>query len=263
MGDGALRGEVKNQKVNTAFLANVVQRIPGWLNEFTAACLMDLLDMQDEQNWKGSLLEIGVYGGRLCSILAREAARTASHLVGLDPFRHFSVREVHDRLLNAAKHAPGVTGAASPRITLLQDFSANWTSDRLLAALGERSRFVHIDGSHKRDDVLWDLALADSVITPNSVIAVDDWLNVECVGVLEATFRFFQTQPRACAPFAFVSGKLLLCSQLCVAAYKSKLETFAAADTIYEQSKRYRHRLATDVSWIKQPLLDYEILVLV
>jgi hypothetical protein len=224
---------------------------------------MDLLDLQNELDWKGSLLEIGVHGGRFCSILARDAARRASHLVGIDPFQNFSVSEVRDRLLRAAKHPSGSVEAAPPRISLFEDISSNWTPDRLLSELGERSRFVHIDGSHKRDDVLWDLGLAHSVTTPNALIAVDDWLNAQCIGVMEATFQFFQTQPRASVPFAFVSGKLLLCGRLYDAIYRSRLKEFAAVDTRYEQSKRYRNRAKMGASWIEQSLFGSEIIVLV
>ena len=101
------------------------------------------------------------------------------------------------------------------------------------------------------------------MITPNAVIAIDDWLNAQCVGVMEATFQFFQTQPRASVPFAFVSGKLLLCGRLHAATYRSRLKAFAATDTTYEQSKRYRHRLKMEASWIEQTLFGAEIIVLV
>jgi hypothetical protein len=252
-----------SRAINDSFFSSIVQRIPGWLNEFTAAALMDILDMQSDQIWEGSLLEIGVYGGRFCAILARDAARRSSHLIGLDPYQHFTIDEVRDRLMDAVRRAPGEIGLRSPRITLVEDISGNWTSDRLLAMLGERSRFVHIDGSHDRENVLWDLGLADSMITPNGVIAVDDWLNPQCVGVMEATFQFFQTKPRASVPFAFVTGKLLLCGRLHAAAYKSRLEAFALSDTVYEQSERYRRRRKVGATWVKQQLMGSEILVLV
>jgi hypothetical protein len=257
----AFRSDSHNRAINNAYLNEVVEQIPGWLNKFAAACLMDLLDLQNELGWDGSLLEIGVYGGRFCSVLARDAARRASHLVGIDPFERFPVNEVHDRLLMAVKDAPG-SGAAPPRISLFEDISGNWTPDRLLSVLGERSRFVHIDGSHKRDDVLWDLALADTVMTSNALVAVDDWLNAQCVGVMEATFQFFQSQPRASVPFAFVGGKLLLCGCRYAATYKSRLKGFAATDKTYEQSKRYQHRLKIGIPWIEQPLFGEEIVVL-
>jgi hypothetical protein len=163
----------------------------------------------------------------------------------------------------AARHGLKSVGTEPPRISLFEDISGNWTPDRLLSALGEHCRFVHIDGSHKRDDVLWDLALAHSVITPNAVIALDDWLNAQCVGVMEATFQFFQAQPRATEPFAFVSGKLLLCGGPHAPTYRARLKAFAAADTTYEQSVRYRHRLKMGTSWIEQPLLGGTIIVLV
>src|SRR5690242_14340937 len=121
-----------NRLANNAFIGSVVNAIPGFPSNFCFACLMDMLDMQRERDWRGSLLEIGVYAGRFSAVLARDAARRASHLVGLDPFVNFPASEVRERLEEIAGKAPSASTQSSAKITLVEDFSGNWTSGRLL-----------------------------------------------------------------------------------------------------------------------------------
>ncbi len=253
---------IEDRKANNAFLKSVVHDIPGWPNDFTFACLMDILDLQADKGRSGSLLEIGVYAGRFCSVLARDAARRASHLVGIDPFLKFPLTEVRERLEVAIEYAYSLNDFQAPKITLMEDYSGNWTQDRLLKLLGERARFIHVDGSHLRADVLWDITLADSVMMPHGVIALDDFNNLQCMGVMEATFQFFEVEPRACVPFAYVGGKLLLCGRLYRQEYIERLEAFAASDKVYDISKRYQDKIRKGDTWMRQTFMGGDIIVL-
>ncbi|HEV2362709.1 MAG TPA: class I SAM-dependent methyltransferase [Caulobacteraceae bacterium] len=235
---GDIVEDPKRRLENRAFTETIAREIPGWLNEFTAVCATELLDAQADNALEGSLLEIGVYGGRFFAILAREALRSGSRLLGIDPFLHFSAEQVSEHLA-----AAGVSLAAeSAEISLIEDVSGAWTADEILGALGGRARFVHIDGSHERAHVLWDLDLADRIIAPWGLIAIDDFLNPECLGVNEATHQFFQQQPRRSAPLAFTPGKLWLCGRLHTEMYKRRLVNLAMADETFPQAARFRRR---------------------
>lgn len=258
--DGRVGPETSARRSKNASFLSEISGTPGWLNNYTALCVMELLHVQEAAGCTGSLLEIGVYAGRFSSILARDAFRRGSRLVGIDPFTHFPLEDVRLRLeqqnVDGCQHSGG-------RVDLVHDVSGNWTADRLLEVLGERARFAHIDGSHDRADVLWDLHICESVLTAGGIIAIDDWPNLRCVGVLEATFQFFQQQPRATIPFALVPGKLLLCGRGRASAYKQHLESFAIADQAYDQSKRFRERMNAPNSSVRQSLFGSEILVIV
>lgn len=241
------------------FLREVVQSIPGWLDDFTARCAMELLDAQAANGLSGSLLEIGVYGGRFCSILARAALSDGSHLVGIDPFEHFRLEDVEQTLLKAQQFAQQ---EAKAKPSLIPGLSENWTADRLLSTLGERARFVHIDGSHDREDVLWDLDMCDKVLAPHGIIAIDDFFNPLCLGVMEATFQFFQGQPRLAVPLAVVPGKLLLCGRKHADFYKQKLSDFASEDLDFPQTEQFRARVKSPSSGVFQHFCGSDILVL-
>jgi hypothetical protein len=111
--------------------------------------------------------------------------------------------------------------------------------------------------------VLWDLAISDGVLAPNGVIALDDWLNPQCIGVMEATFQFFQNPPRACVPFGFVTGKLLLCGRTYANEYRKRLEAFATEDATFDQSDRFRKRSKMPGNWLRQTVFGFPILVIV
>jgi hypothetical protein len=132
-----------------AFLVERVQPIPGWLVDFTAMRTMDLLDWQEEQGIKGSLLEIGVFRGRYFSLLLRSAERTGARAVGIDTFQWNSIADLRD-------HMAQVVGNVG--FDAIQNSSSALTSRDLLVALGAPSRFVSVDGSHNYEDVLWDMA---------------------------------------------------------------------------------------------------------
>ena len=128
--------------------------------------------------------------------------------------------------------------------------------------LGDRSRFVHIDGVSLGADVLWDLTLADSVIAPYGVIAIDDYQNPQCLGVAEATFQFFQAQSRMAVTFAYVAGKLLLSGRLYAAEYKSRLEAYVSSDSVWEISKVHQRRIKNRATWLNQILMGSDIVVI-
>jgi hypothetical protein len=180
-----------------AFLVERVQPIPGWLVDFTAMRTMDLLDWQEEQGIKGSLLEIGVFRGRYFSLLLRSAERTGARAVGIDTFQWNSIADLRD-------HMAQVVGNVG--FDAIQNSSSALTSRDLLVALGAPSRFVSVDGSHNYEDVLWDMQLAEGVLGPDGIIAADDFVNPLCLGVNQAINEYLST-PKSVVPFAYIANR--------------------------------------------------------
>ena len=62
--------------------------------------------------------------------------------------------------------------------------------------------------------MLWDIGLADQLLSEDGVIAYDDFTNPNCLGVNEAFYRYAfggDGLKFNLVPFAFVTGKLFLC----------------------------------------------------
>lgn len=210
------------------FIRQRSDHIPGWLLYYAARVTIALLNYQDEIGVAGSFMEIGVFAGRYLSLLYRAAKRSGVEIVGLDPFIHFTPEQI-----------ASYVGAADPDdITCLKGFSGDFKSPEVLASLRAPARFVSIDGSHDAVDVLYDLELADQVLHPRGIVSLDDFLNTECLGVVEAVSRFLERKPQL-IPFLFTSNKLFFASLRAAPLYYEFLDRFAEGDTGNAQSVEF------------------------
>jgi len=239
---------------DNAFLINVVHGIPGWLVDYTALTTMDVLKFQEKTGISGSIFEIGVFAGRYFVILLRSAIKSNSVIVGLDTFQYVD----QDRVL--AFLNPVL--ADYDKISLIKGLSREWNASDLVAKLGEPSRFISIDGSHNKLDVLWDLRLAEELTSNEGVVAVDDFLNPTALGVNEAVNQFF-LQPRNLVPWAYLPNKLFLARPAWAYRYKTFLEETVLHDEVSPESNRFRDNLHQGRHYVEVSLFAEKILIVV
>lgn len=201
---------------------------------------MDLLDFQEASGVKGSLLEIGVWCGRYVSMLVRSAARTGSRVVGVDLFTNPTLAEVQNTIRPVIADTRAI-------LILLQCHSVELDAATLLQHLNEKARFISVDGSHERNDVYWDLCLAEQLIAPGGIVAVDDFINPAAFGVNEAT-HLFSSHPRRLVPWAYIENKPFLCQSPWAQRYRDMLEAIATRDQTEAHSKHFR-RMRTRAMW--------------
>lgn len=180
--------------------------IEGWLQEPTADFTQYILRGAFEDPERNAM-EIGVYMGKYLSVIAAELR---GRIAGYDLFAH----------------QPGQRGAveaafeemypdAAQRLRFIQTDSRDLTPERVRADLGDADcAFVSIDGSHQVEDVIADSLLADAVLSPDGIVAYDDFANPAYIGVNEAFYRLYfgvDGQRMNLVPFAYVCNKLFLC----------------------------------------------------
>lgn len=214
-----------------AYFRDVVDPIPGWLVEEAAIRTLELLEYQHLKRIKGSLLEIGVYGGKYFSVLMWSARETGHRIVGLDTFQWKKRGEVEAGL-------GALAAGMDPKPVLIERRSTDLQAEQLLAVLGDYARFISVDGSHQMADVFWDLRLAEVMLAPGGIVALDDFLNPQAIGVNEAAHRFFGT-PRNLVPFALITNKLFLCRKAMHDDYKTLLEMNLRAAPETDAAKRF------------------------
>jgi predicted O-methyltransferase YrrM len=239
---------------DNAFLINVVHGIPGWLVDYTALTTMDILKFQEQSGISGSIFEIGVYAGRYFSILLRSALKSHSVIIGLDTFQYVEQDHVL-AFLNPVS-------ADHDKISLIKGLSSEWNAGDLLAKLGEPARFISIDGSHDKLDVLWDLRLAEQLTSKEGVVAVDDFLNPNALGVNEAVNQFF-LQPRDLVPWAYLPNKLFLARPTWAYRYKTFLEEAVLRDVVSPESTRFRENLHIGRHCVEVTLFTEKILIVI
>lgn len=235
------------------FYHNVVSGIPGWLHQGTAIRTMDMLEFQEDRGIAGSVLEIGVMCGRYFSILVRSAARTGSRAVGIDLFHDHPVPKVMEYLQPAL-------GANHANVHLLPAYSTDLTADVLLSHLADRARFISVDGSHERNDVFWDINLAEQLVAPGGIVAVDDFINPVTLGVNEAVHLFF-AQPRRLVPWAYIENKLFLCQSQSSHIYRQMLEETVMRDDREPHSKSFQDNVKIARGLVEQRLWGSPLLI--
>jgi Methyltransferase domain len=233
------------------YLENVVYKIDGWLLDYAALTTMRLLDYQHDIGAKGCLVEIGVYKGKYFSVLLRSGTLNKEDVFGIDTFFYSSELELK---ANLNRYTPEC------RFTIIPVSSRTFIARELLSTFGgNNARFFSIDGSHESDDVLWDLRLAEDLISAEGVISVDDFMNYTAIGVNEGVHRFFSLQ-RNVVPFAMLANKLFLCRPHMANNYKCALERFADADQGQPLSTSFAQRRAKGREHVEQPLWGSKIL---
>lgn len=149
------------------------QGVQGFLHEPAARAFAALLKVQEEAAVRGALAEIGVFHGLSFIGLAR-ASRAGERVLAVDPFAspEGSFRGEFQANLQAR-----LTGEQLGRVKILEARSEALNARDWCAALQSPARLVHIDGMHRRDAVLHDLALATAWIAPAAVVVFDDFLH--------------------------------------------------------------------------------------
>ena len=186
---------------NEDFYERFVKPIPGWLHDYTALRTLDILDWQTSNGIRGPVFEIGVYAGRYFSLLMFSAQKAGDEAFGLDTFQWVGISDVEKNLASI--------GPIDKSVHLIKGFSTAYTKADLAPKLKTPPRFISIDGSHEYEDVMWDLRLAEDLISAEGIVAIDDFINPVTLGVNQAVNTFFSTH-RNLAPVAYIQNKLFL-----------------------------------------------------
>ncbi len=208
--------------------------VQGYMTALDARLIAALLKYQDENRIEGHLCEIGVHHGRLFLMLAL-ARRQGERALAIDLFE--------DDAINSNTQHAGRDGALFANARRLGiELSAEETfktssldvkpSD-ILARTAGRIRFFSVDGCHLYREVENDLRLAESTLTPDGIIAVDDFFNPNWADVSFATYDFLRRTDKM-APFAITSKLFLAAPEMaerCKSAL-SKLDDLGQISTV-------------------------------
>ena len=202
--------------IQRAELLAGVDQVPGWLARPAALTTIELLDWQASMNFKGGILEIGVFCGKYFSILLNGAMQTGEKILGIDTFEFTDIERVE-------REMEGIFGSAClGSFSLWKGRSDSFAEMDIFSEIGP-SRFISVDGSHEAACVYLDLVLAEGLAGNYCIVAVDDFLNPLTLGVNQAVNMFF-SQPRKLVPVAYTSNKLFLSHRVSAVAVLREIE---------------------------------------
>lgn len=210
------------------YLDEGYHRIAGWLHRPAVDVTLALGELQRAAGRLGPVCEIGVWQGRYLALLSFVGAPEAP-IVGVDPFIHVSDR---DRQIASMRTNLATYAAGPERLHMIERSSTTVPAVELLAAAGGPFQFISVDGDHTMRGCLHDLHLAQQVLAPGGIVAVDDICNMSCPGVVEATVRYGVTPGATLRPFAIVGNKLFMTDQAHCAEYRTALLDQARAGAL-------------------------------
>jgi hypothetical protein len=196
----------KRQNSLENFLAAGYGAIEGWLLEPAVHMTLALADIQRSLVPAGPVCEIGVWQGRYLALLSFVSAELQP-VIGVDMFTHVADRDLQ---ISRLYHNINAWFQYPKQVRIVQKDSRLLTSQELLELGKGQFKFISVDGDHTLPGCLHDLRLADQVIAPAGIVAVDDIMNPTCPGVIEAVMRYGSEPGCQLAPFAIVGNKLFM-----------------------------------------------------
>jgi hypothetical protein len=208
------------------YLAEGFDKVPGMSSRFSAAICARVLRRQSEAGVAGPVVEIGAFEGRFLIAMAL-ALEPGERTYGVDTFT-WPDAGVEERFIANCR----LNGVPPDRLAAVRRDSRNIAPIELRnIADGKPARFIHIDGDHGLESLARDLALAQTVLHRQGVIAIDDMLHPEFPFLVVAVHEHLKAHPEM-RLFCVIdrkdivaSAKFLLCRAEAVALYEEDLMT--------------------------------------
>jgi predicted O-methyltransferase YrrM len=180
--------------------------IEGMFSDFSMAIIDSLLSFQTESRIAGNLLEFGIFRGRSAALIGR-------HLGARD---RLVLVDVHDQLDRSAiaPFRESVDFVVTSTETVKKDYPQ-------YCAPPSAFRFIHIDASHAYRATFNELQLADELLAPGGIIALDDFTNLDYSQNMAAIFRYLYSTPTALKLFLVTDEKAYLCRESDLVGYVS------------------------------------------
>jgi hypothetical protein len=183
--------------------------VPGFLGRLDAELFLRLGEVQARDGVRGHLLEIGAWYGRSAIVLGA-VKRQDEELHVCDLFEtppptaagrcELAGKGVSLEAPSRTQFEAAYEGVHKELPVVHQCASSMLSASELGA---NQFRFIHIDGSHKYDAVLRDIALARELAADECVIVFDDFSNLGHLGVAAALWPSVvgsEVEPFACTP---------------------------------------------------------------
>ena len=203
--------------------------MPGFLDGLDAALFLQLAETQVRRDTRGNLLEIGAWYGKsaivLGSLKREDEELHVCDLFETPPPTAAGRRELGEHDAPSRAQFEAAYERVHGELPVVHQCASSMLSARELGP--NQFRFIHLDGSHRYEAVLADIALARELATDECVIVFDDFSNLGHLGVAAAVWPSVvrsEVEPFACTP-----AKLYATLEKGYApAYREAVEKFAS-----------------------------------
>ena len=230
-----------------SYLSTGIHKVDGWCIPQLWQCIWPLY----REIGDGPIAEIGVFEGKFFTGLAKTFGPGGAH-AAIDVFdmQEFNldkagVGKKDVFLKNVAAH-----GVDADRVTCFQRDSLTLNT-RDTQAMHEQFggfKFFSVDGCHEVLHTMHDARFAMSVTDPAGIITIDDYMNPNWPGVIEAVAKMYLLDEYPFVPLLFTCNKLFLCSRSYQDRYRQLVWNYVRTHfpkTRMKEVTRFGHRTLT------------------
>ena len=202
----------RNERIQH-FDSHIYGHVEGWLGDRMSRFVDMLGALLEAHNVRGHLVELGVHHGLFLFLL--NALRN-------DGEKCFAIDLFEEQQLNIDNSGCGSFQMFSsnlqkllpeerPFFDIVKRDTTSFSIMEFVELLeGRRVKLISIDAGHTHQHAFNDLQLAQEVLAPGGIVALDDYMSVHWPGVTEGLYRFMQAANRRLKPFVYFQNKLFL-----------------------------------------------------
>jgi len=228
--------EKKGVAVNAArqqrlehFNTHIYGHVEGWLGDRMWQIVNVIGSILDANGVRGNIAEFGVHHGRFLFLL--NALRYDDEIC-------FAIDVFDEQRLNVdgsgrgslaafRSHVETLMAAQCDAFKIVQRDTTSFSISAAVDLFGEKGvKFFSIDAGHTIQHTFNDLCLAQEVLVPGGIVALDDYMSPHWPGVTEGFYRFTGSANRRLKPLFYFQNKLFLTT---VSEHRSHSQQFREA----------------------------------
>ena len=211
------------------FDSEIFGRVEGWLSDRMSQIVRVFGTIFDANGVRGNIAEFGVHHGLFLFLL--NALRSEDEeCFAIDVFDHQQLNVDHSgsgSLAAFCSHLDTLMGAQRRFFRIVQRDTLSFSTVEVAELFGKPGvKMFSIDAGHTVQHACNDLHLAQEVLVPGGIVALDDYMSVHWPGVTEGFYRFMYAGNRRLKPFLYFQNKLFLTT---ISEHATLLQQFRAA----------------------------------
>ena len=210
------------------FNTHIYGHVEGWLGDRMWQIINVIGTILDVNDVRGNIAEFGVHHGRFLFLL---------NVLRHDDEICFAIDVFDEQRLNVdgsgrgslaafLAHVETLMPAQRHAFKIVQRDTTSFSISAAVDLFGEkRVKLFSIDAGHSVQHTFNDLCLAQEVLVPGGIVALDDYMSPHWPGVTEGFYRFTGAANRRLKPFFYFQNKLFLTTVSEHGAYSQQFRT--------------------------------------
>jgi len=211
------------------FNSEIYGHVEGWLGDRMSQVVNVLGTILDANGVRGHIVEFGVHHG-LFLFLLNALRNEDEKCFAIDVFDYQNLnvdRSGSGSLAAFRSHLDTLMGPQGRFFRVVQRDTLSFSTVEATDLFGKIGvKILSVDAGHTIQHACNDLHLAQEVLVPGGIVALDDYMSPHWPGVTEGFYRFMSAANRRLKPFMYFQNKLFLTT---ISEYASCLQQFRAA----------------------------------